>query len=367
VTSAPALPERIRLVVLFGGRSAEHDISCTTARHVVAALDRGRYAIEPVGIRRDGTWVRAAAATRALEAPADASLALPAALDAEGDALDPLPALAGDARSPVVVLPLLHGPFGEDGTVQGLLELADVPFVGSGVLGSALAMDKAAAKDMLAAHGIAQAPWRAAHAPSWSAAEADDVVAALGLPLFVKPANMGSSIGVSKVHDAAALDAAVARAGAYDETVVIEESIEGAREIEVAVLGNLAPRASVPGEIRPAAEFYDFADKYEDGAADLLIPAPLDATTSEQVRSLALDAFRALRAEGLARVDFLFEERGRGPLLNEINTMPGFTPISMYPKLWEASGLPYGALLDELVALALERHARRARHRSTTA
>ncbi len=361
------LPARLRLVVLFGGRSAEHDVSCVTARHVLAALDSTRYDVAPIGITRDGAWVAADSAAAELAAGGHQ---LPDALVAAGTAIDPDEALRAPTSStgelPVVVLPLLHGPFGEDGTIQGLLELADVPYVGSGVLGSALAMDKAAAKEVVAARGIAQARWVVRLVERWGTDDASAVIDELGLPLFVKPANMGSSIGVSKVHDAAALDDAVALAGRYDETVVIEESIEGGREIEVAVLGNRSPRASVAGEVRPAAEFYDFEDKYHGGTAELLIPAPLPPDVHEQARSLALDAFDALRAEGLARVDFLYEEPGRGLLLNEINTMPGFTPISMYPKLWEASGLPYANLLDELVALAIERHARRRVHRSTT-
>ncbi|HEU5083207.1 MAG TPA: D-alanine--D-alanine ligase family protein [Acidimicrobiales bacterium] len=351
------LPDRIRLVVLFGGRSAEHEVSCTTAAHVLRALDLDRYDALPVGITRDGTWLRADDAIAALEKGASA---LPGRLDAVGTAVEPVPAMQPvEADTPVVVLPLLHGPFGEDGTVQGLLELAGVPYVGTGVLGSAMSMDKAAAKEMLAAHGIPQCEWVSARRH-----EIDDDFLAhaadrLGFPMFVKPANMGSSIGVSKVHDIDALGVAVEEAARFDEWLVFEEGIEG-RELECGVLGNLTPRASVVGEVRPGADFYDYDDKYDDGA-ELLIPAPISQPMSDELREIALRAFAALRCEGMARVDFFWEEDGRGPLVNEVNTIPGFTPISQYPKLWEASGLPYGRLLDELVALALERHERRSK------
>jgi D-alanine-D-alanine ligase len=345
-----ALPDRIRLVVLFGGRSAEHEVSCTTATHVLRALDPDRYDPVPVGIARDGSW-------RQLEG------ALPRELAVDGAAVEPLlalqpqPAAPDDPDVPVVVLPLLHGPFGEDGTVQGLLELAGVPYVGSGVLSSSVSMDKVAAKELLSAHDIPQAAWMSARRHEVDDDLLERAADRLGFPMFVKPANMGSSIGISKVHQAEDLAAAVAEAARFDEWIVFEENIVG-RELECGVLGNLTPRASVVGEVRPGADFYDYDDKYEDGA-ELLIPAPISAPMSDELRDLALRTFAALRCEGMARVDFFWEEDGRGPLVNEVNTIPGFTPISQYPKLWEASGLSYGRLLDELVALALERHERR--------
>ncbi len=360
---------RVRLVVLFGGQSAEHDVSRVTARHVLAAADPERYEILPVGITRRGQWVLAEGAVAALAAGPQA---LPEALAVEGPALDPLPAL-GEGAGRVVVLPLLHGPMGEDGTVQGLLEVAGVPYVGSGVLGSALAMDKVAAKQMAEATGFAQTRWQGLHRSELldpliadkpgpvdpdtiDDAAVAELVGALPFPMFVKPANMGSSIGVSKAQDAAELRAGLATALDHDEWLVVEEGVT-AREIEVAVLGHTtSPRASVPGEIVPGADFYDYDDKYADGVADLRVPAPLAPEAAEEVRALACRAFRAYRAEGMARVDFLYEEGGRGFLLNELNTTPGFTPISMYPMLWQASGLPYRALIDELVGLALERH-----------
>ena len=347
-------------MVLFGGRSAEHDVSRVTARHVLAAADPERYELDPVGISRDGTWHRADEARAALTDPST----LPDALEVAGPVIEPSDVLAGAG----CVLPLLHGPMGEDGTIQGLLEIADVPYVGSGVLGSSVSMDKTMAKHLADAAGIAQTKWRELHRDAFIAAPAADAVLdalidELGFPMFVKPANMGSSIGVSRADDPASLRAGLETAFAHDDWIVVEEGVD-AREIEVAVLGHTtSPRASVPGEIRPAAEFYDFDDKYNDGAAELLIPAPLSAAVSDEVRRLACHVFRSYRAEGLARVDFFYEEHGRGLLLNEINTMPGFTPISMYPRMWQATGLPYRALIDELVGLALERHQSVSRYR----
>jgi len=353
-----ASSDRVRLVVLFGGQSAEHEVSCVSAAHVLAASDPARYEVMPVGITREGDWVRADEARAALAAGRGA---LPDRLAATGAALEPLttvtPAVDG---LPVVVLPLLHGPHGEDGTVQGMLELAGVPYVGSGVLASALAMDKGKAKEVLAAHGLPQVPYIVLRDTEVASARAAVEAAGLGYPVFVKPANLGSSVGVTKVGDAAALDEAVATAADYDEWIVIEQGVDG-REIEVAVLGNREPRASVPGEIVSSHEFYDYEDKYVDGTCELLVPAPLDEEATAEVRELALRAFLALRGDGLARVDFFYEEGGRGFLLNEVNTMPGFTPVSMYPRLWEASGLAYPDLIDELVRLAIERHDRRSR------
>lgn len=359
-----ATPEgRVRLVVLFGGQSAEHEVSLVTARHVLAAADPDRYDIRPVAITPDGRWVFAEDAARALAAGPHA---LPDALPAEGPEISPLPAVLPEPGEQVVVFPLLHGPLGEDGTVQGLLELAGVPFVGCGVLSSALAMDKAKAKEVLAFHGIPQARWYPVHEP-----ELDDddlverIIDRLGLPLFVKPSNMGSSVGVSKATTVDELRAGLAAATVYDEWVIVEEAIVG-REIEVAVLGNRRPRASVPGEVVPGAEFYDYDDKYVTGAADVRIPADLPAEAAAEVRRLAIEVFVALRGDGMARVDFFYEQPGRGWLLNEVNTIPGFTPISQYPKLWEATGVPYAELIDELVALAVERHQRRIGKRRTT-
>jgi len=349
--------ERIRLVVLFGGQSAEHEVSCTTAASVLGAVDPERYDVVPVGITTDGRWVVAEDAMGALAAGAKA-------LAPVGREIDPLPAVVptGDAVERTVVFPLLHGPLGEDGTVQGLLELAGVPYVGTGVLGSALAMDKAKAKEACVTAGIPVGRWLARRDGTVDDAFVDEVDRELGWPVFVKPANMGSSVGVTKVKTAAELLPAIDVALAYDEWVVVEEAIVG-RELECAVLGLLTPRASVVGEIVPKAEFYDYDDKYSGEGADLFIPADVAAEVSDELRALALRAFDAVRAEGLARIDFFFEEGGRGLLLNEVNTMPGFTPYSMYPQLWAATGLPYDELIDQLVSLAIERYERRATRR----
>jgi D-alanine-D-alanine ligase len=352
---------RINLVVLFGGQSAEHDVSRVTAAHVLRAVDPSRYEITAVGISRDGDWLLAESAAAAIATGGDL-LALPDGLAVDGPSTSATPVLSSAvAAGPTVVLPLLHGPLGEDGTVQGMLELADVPYVGSGVLGSALAMDKAMAKQVLAQRGMAQSRWLSFTEHDIGADTVTEIVEALGLPVFVKPANMGSSVGVTKAKSPAEVRQAIDLALSYDEWVVVEEAIVG-REIEVAVLGNEHPRASVPGEIVPGHEFYDYEDKYLEDGARLLVPAPLDAAEQATVRRLAIEVFKALRCEGMARVDFLYEEGGRGFLCNEANTIPGFTPISMYPKLWQASGLTYAGLIDELVRLAVERHGRRRRN-----
>jgi D-alanine-D-alanine ligase len=367
---------RTRVIVIFGGESAEHDVSCVTAAHVLRALNPQRYEVTTIGISRTGEWMLADAAMAALSRGPEA---LPDRLEASGRASSLGEVIAashsavdGAATSgqTAVVLPLVHGPMGEDGTVQGLLELAHVAYVGAGVLGSAVSMDKATTKRVLTAEGIPQPEFVALREDDISGKSIAAAVARLGLPMFVKPANMGSSVGVTKAKTAADALAAARAALAYDEWVLCEEAVVG-REIEVSVLGNREPRASVPGEIIPGREFYDYIDKYEGNTAQLLVPAPLSATESAAVRDMAIRVFRAVRAEGMARVDFFYEEKGaddakgRGFLCNEINTIPGFTPISMYPKLWQASGVSYPALLDELIALALERHARRARFRTT--
>jgi D-alanine-D-alanine ligase len=352
--------KKTRVMLVFGGRSAEHDVSRVTAVAVARALDPARYEIVPVAITREGQWLLADAARELI---ARDPAALPAALDVEGSQLEQLGGVVarpGSGGLEVdVVFPLLHGPYGEDGTIQGLLELADLPYVGSGVLGSAVGMDKVMMKRAFSACGLPQAHYIALRDGADRAYFADRVMAELGLPCFVKPANMGSSVGVGKANDRAELDAAIEVALEFDEWILAEEAVEG-REIEVAVLGDAPPEASKPGEIIPSAEFYTYADKYEDGAADLLVPAPLDDVRTAEVRALAVRAFDAVRGEAMARVDFFFEEHGRGFLVNEVNTIPGFTPISMYPRLWEATGVPYPELLDRLIDLALARHARRA-------
>lgn len=343
-----ASAQRIHVVVLFGGQSAEHDVSCVTAAHVIKALDSSKYDITAVGITREGKWVVAQQQADVLVAEGEPTSITPIVEQARGD-------------ERTVIFPLLHGPLGEDGTIQGVLELANIAYVGTGVLGSAVAMDKGVAKQVLHANGIPQPKYvslREAHVNDAALLHAADT---LGLPVFVKPANMGSSVGVSKANTIDEMRSAVEHALTYDEWVLIEEAVVG-REIEVAVLGNVHARASVPGEIIPGNEFYDYADKYIGDGAQLIVPANLTADEVEAVQHLAIVIFHTLRAEGMARVDFFYEENGRGFLCNEINTIPGFTPISMYPKLWQASGMSYPALLDELITLALDRFSRRRRN-----
>ncbi|MFT4086436.1 MAG: D-alanine--D-alanine ligase family protein, partial [Gordonia sp. (in: high G+C Gram-positive bacteria)] len=324
----------LRLVVLYGGVSAEHDVSRITASHVLAAADRSKYTLVPVGIDKYGVWHRNDEAVGALESGAQ----LPNSLDVAGPVVDPLAVVSGAPDQLTVVLPLLHGPHGEDGTVQGMLELFKVPYVGCGVLSSALCMDKAMAKEVAARAGIPQCKWITFRDGVDDArAIVDTAIAELGLPIFVKPANMGSSVGVSRATTAEELDKAINVALRYDDVVVLEEAVT-AREIEVGVLGNNAPDTTYPGEIKPGDVFYDYEDKYVTGNAELMIPAPLADDAISEVRELAADAFQALRCAGMARVDFFYEEGGRGWLLNEINTIPGFTPASMYPKMWEATG-----------------------------
>ena len=365
-----------RVVVLFGGQSAEHDVSCTSAVAVLRALDPSRYEVLPIGVTTSGQWVRSASALELLARVASGTTdagALPRRVEVAGPAIssaEALPVLAGvdGAVDLPVVFPVIHGPFGEDGTVQGMLELAGVPYVGSGVLSSAVSMDKGVARELVRAAGLPLASWhtRAAweiDSPASRASFAELVASTLGWPAFVKPANLGSSVGVSKAHDAEEFAAAVDLALVYDDHVVVEETILG-REIEFAVLGNERPEVSVAGEIRPGNEFYDYEDKYLDDNARLLIPAPLSADEQAEGQRIALATYRALRCEGMARIDLFYDDGstggpGRGWFVNEANTIPGFTPISQYPKLWEASGLPYPQLVDRLIALAIARHARR--------
>ncbi len=340
---------KTHIVVLFGGESAEHDVSCVTAAHVLRALDPQKYEVSTVGITRAGQWVQS-------ELPQSRDVK---SLSAKGSATSAnlIFENATDATS-LVVIPLLHGPMGEDGTVQGLLELAHVAYVGSGVLASAVAMDKSIAKQIMSANSIAQQKFLTVRDSDNTDSAIDRAIKELGLPMFIKPANMGSSIGVSKAKTRQEAITALAKAFEYDDWVLVEEAVTG-REIEVAVLGNESPRASVPGEIVPSHEFYDYEDKYIGDGAQLLVPAPLSPEEVVEVQQLAIKIYRALRSDGMARVDFFYEEGKRGFLCNEINTIPGFTPISMYPKLWQASGVTYAELLDELIALALARHAKR--------
>ncbi len=376
--------KRLRIGVVYGGRSGEHEVSLASAAAVLANLDRTRY--EPVAIRieKDGRWSlperppTAVSAAEVIEqSRADHARHLRASREVypiarPGDdtllAIDRSPATAdGDMADTAivrglgldVVFPVLHGPYGEDGTVQGLFELANLPYVGAGVLASAVGMDKAVMRVVFAARGLRVAPWMLVMRREWIA-DADDVVArvldTLGLPLFVKPSNLGSSVGISKAKDVNGLRGAIALAAEFDRKVVVEAAVPHAREIEVAVIGNDVCEASVAGEIVPSREFYDYEAKYLDAGSKLLIPAPLDPGVMATVQQQALEAFRAVDGSGLARVDFLLDGQSGEIFVNEVNTMPGFTTISMYAKLWAASGVDYPVLLDRLIALALERH-----------
>ena len=355
---------KVRVAVLFGGQSGEHDVSLRSAQTVMAALDPARYEIVPVGITREGRWLSGGDPHAALTATSPL-FALgtgiePPATDAEAS-LAAAPTESGlsavFSESVDVIFPVLHGPMGEDGTVQGMLELAGIPYVGAGVLGSSLSMDKAMAKTVLAQEGLPQAPWRLITRKEWR--ENPEAVTAwaehaFGYPCFIKPANMGSSVGVGKAHDAADFAACMNEACRWDRRIVLEQAVN-ARELEIAVLGNDEPIASVVGEVVPGNEFYDYNAKYVDDNSLLIAPAEIDRNTMAQIQELAIAAFRALDLAGMARIDFFLERDTDQILINEVNTIPGFTAISMYPRLWEASGMPISELVDRLIGLALER------------
>jgi D-alanine-D-alanine ligase len=375
--------KRLRVGVIYGGRSGEHEVSLASAAAVFANLDRQRY--EPLAIRieKDGRWVLA-------DRPPSAASAADVIAQMQSDAARLrggkevfLPARPGDETIIVidrrkddgettvvalasltidVIFPVLHGPYGEDGTMQGLLEMAGVPFVGCGVLASAVSMDKAVSKVLFAARGLRVAPWLAVSRADWRAdpgAVRKRLECALAYPLFVKPANLGSSVGISKVHGPDELEAAMQTAAEFDRKIVVEQAVPAAREIECAVLGNDAPDASAPGEIVPSNEFYDYDAKYVSGQSRTVIPADLSPAIAAEVRRQALVAFGAVDGSGMARVDFLLDGASGDLFINEVNTIPGFTTISMYSQMWRASGVDYPALLDRLIALAIERHADR--------
>ena len=352
---------RVRVLLVFGGRSAEHEVSVVSAASVAGALDPERYEVVPVGIDKHGRW-HLLPAPPAL--PPGAAGELPAVAPGTGPevslAREPgvreLVSDDGERRPIDVVFPVLHGPLGEDGTVQGLLELAGIPYVGAGVLASAVGMDKAVQKVLFRAAGLPVVDHEVVLEREWLddpesvAARAD----ALGTPLFVKPAALGSSVGITKVKSLSDLDAALAEAFRHGRKALIESSAEGAREIEVAVLGNDDPVASLPGEIVASAEFYDYRAKYLDEGTRLDVPARLPEHVTEEIQRMGIAAFRAIDAAGMARVDFFYREPE--VIVNEINTIPGFTQVSMYPRMWEASGLAYPELVDRLIRLAIERH-----------
>lgn len=351
---------RIRVGILFGGRSAEHEVSLQSAKNIVDAIDKNKYEVVLIGIDKQGAWhldegSRFLLPTTATDLPALSASSENLAL-VPGKQVEQLVQLSGDEApgSLDVVFPILHGPFGEDGTVQGLLKLANIPFVGAGVLGSAVGMDKDVMKRLLRDAGIPIAKFITLQKYPANEIPFEDARDQLGLPLFIKPANLGSSVGIHKVRDREEFDRAVRDAFKYDNKVLVEECIVG-REIECSVLGNDQPVASVLGEILPRHEFYSYEAKYlDENGAVLEIPAKLPEEISERIRQTAIKTFTTLCCEGMARVDF-FLRNGEEIIVNEINTIPGFTRISMYPKLWEASGLPYSELIDKLIALAMEK------------
>jgi len=353
---------RLRVAVLFGGRSGEHEVSLLSARAVLAALDPARYEVIPVGITRAGRWLLPGDVERALREGPEAAGGTPVVLlpDPTVRGLLPLSPRGEPAGPPIpvdVVFPVLHGTFGEDGTVQGLLELAGVAYVGAGVLASAVGMDKVVMKDLFVRHGLPVVRYRAFLRRTWRCRPERvlaEVEAELGYPVFVKPANLGSSVGISRASDRQALARGLEEAARYDRKLLVEKAVVGAREIEVSVLGNDEPEASVPGEVVPATEFYTYDAKYRDPGTRLLVPAPLPPAQVEEFRRLAVAAYRAIDCAGMARVDFFLAPHG-SIYVNEINTIPGFTQVSMYPRLWQHGGMDYPALVDRLIRLALER------------
>ena len=368
------MPSR-RVGVVFGGRSGEHEVSLASAASVIAALERGGHTVVPVGIARDGRWVVGGDPLRVLAHQArvalpttDATGAVKKALadraesNAAGDMAlartEPAGGLpAGFRQGLDVVVIMLHGPYGEDGTIQGLFEMADLPYVGAGVLASAVGMDKVAMKDVFRAHGLPMVEHAVVMRHEWRADRAGiarRIAGLIGIPCFVKPSNLGSSVGISKVRKADDLPAAIDEAARHDRKILIERAVVG-REVEVSVLGNDEPVASLPAEIRYAGDWYDYATKYAEGQAQLVIPAPIGPELTRRVQELAVAAFRAIDCAGMARVDFFLEGADR-LLVNEINTIPGFTATSGYARMWDASGLDYVTLVNRLIELALDRH-----------
>jgi D-alanine-D-alanine ligase len=353
---------KLRVGVLFGGRSGEHEVSLASAASIIRGLDPQKYEAVPIGITKEGHWLIGEGAQKMLPEVLRTGQRVVMSADPTESALMPID---GSARGQKldVVFPVIHGTFGEDGTMQGLLELAGLPFVGAGVLGSAIGMDKDVAKKLMQVAGILVVPWIAVQRADWERQPKETrraVEKKFKYPVFVKPATLGSSVGMTKVHSRAELGPALDLAAEFAMKIMVERAVI-AREIEVSVLGNHDPRASVPGEIVPHREFYDYAAKYLEEGTQLLIPAKLKKSEVKKVQAMAIAAFRALELSGMARVDFFIEKRGGKIFLNEVNTIPGFTSISMYPKLWEANGIPFRELISKLIDLALEQHREKAR------
>jgi D-alanine-D-alanine ligase len=363
---------KIRVGVIFGGRSAEHEVSLVSAASVINALDPDKYDVIPIGITPKGRWLSSPDAVRLLK---------------EGVNLDKLPErillpdpthkdlvtldqdMPGSSQKELdVIFPVVHGSFGEDGTLQGLIELANVPYVGAGVLGSAVGMDKVVAKQLFVQAGLPVAAYAAFLSVQFIETSGKIIIGVenkLGYPCFIKPANSGSSVGISKAHNRKELIRSIELAMQYDRKILIEKAVENAREIELSVLGNDDPIVSIPGEIIPCNEFYDYDAKYVDGKSEAVIPAKLPKKTIKRLQEYAIAGYKAIDCSGMARVDFLVKRKTNAIVLNELNTIPGFTSISMYPKLWEASGISYSELLDRLIRLAIERHRQKSALKTT--
>jgi D-alanine-D-alanine ligase len=387
------LAKKLRVGILFGGRSGEHDVSLLSAASVIEAIDKSKFEVIPIGINKEGKWLTSSHAEQLLKGnPAlragDPEATPGAAVLAKGEAVlvPPVPSQQGElvpfetdgsgqrtnSIDVDVIFPVLHGTFGEDGTIQGLFELANIPYVGAGVLGSAAGMDKDIMKALFAQAGLPIVKHVTVLRSDWQSAPKKVkklVEAKLKYPIFVKPANLGSSVGITKAHDGKELGPALDEAAKYDRKLVIEQAVGGkkhrAREIECSVLGNDEPKASIPGEIVPVKEFYDYDAKYIDPGSAIQIPAKIPKNLQKKVQELAVRAFKAVDCSGLGRVDFLIDPASKRLYVNEINTMPGFTSISMYPKMWEASGLTYTGLITRLIELALERHSDKQKNRYT--
>lgn len=360
---------KIRVGIIFGGKSGEHEISLASAQGVARAIDKDKYDVVLIGVTKEGRWITGANALGQLAALSPTPLLAPESASANGAVSMPIQSAelvpTATTTSPLtmidVAFPLVHGPFGEDGTIQGLLELADIPYVGAGVAASAVGMDKALMKAVFRAHNLPILDWLVVLRRNWNA-QPDDTIyrveSVLGYPCFVKPANLGSSVGVTKVRQREELVRALDLAAQYDRKLIVERAARNAREIECSVLGNDDPIASVPGEVIPRREFYDYAAKYAgDSGTELVVPASLSPELARMVQEMALRAFTAIDACGMARVDFFLERETNKLWVNEINTIPGFTSVSMYPRMWQATGLGYTELIDRLIQLALERHA----------
>jgi len=375
------MTKKIRVGIIFGGKSGEHEVSLASAQSVARAIDQDKYDVTLIGITKQGRWIAGAGALKQLAAASPTPLLAPIeepTTNGDGKTLNSselVPTASNEitSASPLnaidIAFPLVHGPFGEDGTIQGLLELADVAYVGAGVAASAVGMDKALMKSIFRAHNLPVVDWMVVLRRDWELQPEETIrriESAFGYPCFIKPANLGSSVGVTKAHNWDELAQALTTAAQFDRKLIAERAAENAREIECSVLGNDEPIASLPGEVAPHREFYDYSAKYDgDAHTDLIVPADLSPELTRAVQAMAIRAFQAIDGSGMARVDFFLERDTNKLLLNEINTIPGFTAVSMYPRMWEKSGLSYSELIDRLIQLALERHADKRKSKTT--